>query len=129
MSAGRIETLKKWAGTMKRDILALYLAGRDARVPWYAKALALATAAYALSPIDLIPDVIPVIGYLDDLVVLPVAIWLTVRLIPEDIMDELRKEAAVRLSAKRPSSLGGAAIVAAVWLAAAALAVRFVWPR
>ena len=129
MSAGRIETLKKWAGKMKRDILALYLAGRDARVPWYAKALALATAAYALSPIDLIPDVIPVIGYLDDLIILPVAIWLTVWLIPEDIMDELRQEAVVRLTAKRPRSIGGAAIVAAVWLAAAALAVRFVWPR
>jgi uncharacterized membrane protein YkvA (DUF1232 family) len=82
---------------VKRDDLALYLAGRDPRVPWYAKALAAATAAYALSPIDLISDFIPVIGYLDDLVIVPVAIILVIRLIPADLMEGLRREAKGRM--------------------------------
>jgi uncharacterized membrane protein YkvA (DUF1232 family) len=63
-----IEQVRQWARTLKRDVLALYLAARDPRVPWYAKAVAACMAAYALSPIDLIPDVIPILGYLDDLV-------------------------------------------------------------
>ena len=74
--------LKTWARRMKRDTLALYLASRDPRVPWYAKAMAITTAAYAFSPIDLIPDFIPVLGYLDELVILPLFIWLTIRLVP-----------------------------------------------
>jgi uncharacterized membrane protein YkvA (DUF1232 family) len=82
---------------VKRDDLALYLAGRDPRVPWYAKALAAATAAYALSPIDLISDFIPVIGYLDDLVIVPVVIILVIRLIPADLMEGLRREAKGRM--------------------------------
>jgi len=81
-AARMLNRLKQWARALKRDVLALYLAARDPRVPWYAKALALVTAAYALSPIDLIPDFIPVLGYLDDLILLPGLIWLTVRLIP-----------------------------------------------
>jgi uncharacterized membrane protein YkvA (DUF1232 family) len=83
-----LERLKRWARAVKRDVLALYLAGRDPRVPWYAKALAAATAAYALSPIDLVPDFIPVIGYLDDLIIVPVAIVLVIRLIPAGVMEE-----------------------------------------
>lgn len=86
-----LDRLKRWAKTMKRDALALYLAGRDPRVPWYAKLLAAATAAYALSPIDFIPDFIPVIGYLDDMILLPAAIWFTVRLIPGEVLAELRE--------------------------------------
>ena len=74
--------LKIWASTIRRDVLALYLVGRDPRAPWYVKALAVATAAYALSPIDLIPDFIPVLGYLDDLVLVPLAIVVTIRMIP-----------------------------------------------
>jgi uncharacterized membrane protein YkvA (DUF1232 family) len=124
-----IERLKKWAGTMKRDFLALYLAGRDPRVPWYAKALAIATAAYALSPIDLIPDFIPVIGYLDDLIILPAAIWFTVRLIPQDIMDELRDQAAIKLTAKRPHSFGGAAVIVTIWLGVVVLVGWLLWSR
>jgi uncharacterized membrane protein YkvA (DUF1232 family) len=96
---------------VKRDALALYLAARDPRVPWYAKALAAATAAYALSPIDLIPDFIPVIGYLDDLIILPVAIAITVRLIPRELMTELRAEAEGRIAAAHPRSVGGAAVI------------------
>ncbi len=124
-----IERLKKWAGTMKRDILALYFARRDPRVLWYVKALAVATVAYALSPIDLIPDFIPVLGYLDDLIILPAAIWFTVWLIPQDIMDELRNQATVRLTAKRPHSFGGAAIIVTIWLGVVVLVGRLLWSR
>jgi uncharacterized membrane protein YkvA (DUF1232 family) len=124
-----IEWLKKWAGIMKRDILALYLAGHDPRVPWYAKALAIATAAYALSPIDLIPDFIPVIGYLDDLIILPAAIWFTVWLIPDKIMDELRDQAARRLSTKCPSSFGVAVIIVTIWLLVVVLVGWLFWSR
>src|SRR5262249_19115072 len=77
-----LERAKLWARAIKRDVLALWIAARDPRVPWYAKALAMAVAAYALSPIDLIPDFIPVLGYLDDLVIVPLGILLVVALIP-----------------------------------------------
>lgn len=115
-----LERLKTWARVVKRDILALYLAARDPRVPWYAKAMAAATAAYALSPIDLIPDFIPVIGYLDDLIIVPTAILVTVRMIPAIVMAELRREAENRLAGQRPRSFAGAAVIVAMWLVAAA---------
>lgn len=86
--------LQQWARTMSRDVHALYLAAGDPRVPWYAKVLAIAVAAYALSPIDLIPDFIPIIGYLDDLVIVPAGIVLAVKLIPPELMTEFRSAAA-----------------------------------
>src|SRR3984893_15631926 len=85
--------LKAWARNLKRDSHAIYLASRDPRVPWYAKTLAIAVAAYALSPIDLIPDFIPVVGYLDDLIIVPLGIWLVVSLIPDEGMAEGRARA------------------------------------
>ena len=85
---GWIERLKDWASIIKRDALALYFATRDPRVPWYAKALAALIAAYALSPIDLIPDFIPVIGYLDELILLPLVIAGVVHLIDPAVMAE-----------------------------------------
>ena len=105
--------LKGWARSLKRDVIALRLAARDPRVPWYAKALAAAVAAYALSPIDLIPDFIPIIGYLDDLLIVPAGIWLAIRLIPPAVMAEHRAAAA---DAPRVTSLAGAASIIAVWL-------------
>jgi uncharacterized membrane protein YkvA (DUF1232 family) len=114
---------------MQRDILALYLAVRDPRVPWYVKALAAATTAYALSPIDLVPDFIPVLGYLDDAIILPAAIALTVRLIPEDVMAGLREEAAVRLAGQRPRSRAGAVGVIALWVGLCVLLVWLLWFR
>jgi len=102
---------------VKRDVVALWLAARDRRTPWYAKALALALAAYALSPIDLIPDFVPVLGYLDDAVIVPLGILLTVMLIPGDLMAEFRAEAERR--SERPVSRAGAAAVVALWIAAA----------
>jgi uncharacterized membrane protein YkvA (DUF1232 family) len=111
-----LDQWKQWARTIKRDAHALYLASRDPRVPWYAKALALAVAAYAASPIDLIPDFIPVIGYLDDLILVPLGIALVIRLIPPDIMAEHR--ALATAAQDRPVSRTAAAIIVAIWLLA-----------
>ena len=120
------DRLKTWARRMKRDTLALYLASRDPRVPWHAKAMAMATAAYAFSPIDLIPDFIPVLGYVDELFVLPLFIWFTVRLVPPDIMTELRAEADLRLSSSRPRSTTGAVVIVMIWLSVVA-ALAYYW--
>lgn len=109
-----IERLRAWARGLKRDVMALWLAARDPRVPMLAKLLAGLVAAYALSPIDLIPDFIPVLGYLDDLLIVPAGIWLAVRLIPADVLADLRKTALER---QRPVSMGGLLIVVIVWLA------------
>ncbi len=97
---------------------AAWLAARDHRTPWYARALGLLVTAYALSPIDLIPDFIPVLGLLDDAVLIPLGIWLFVKMLPAGVMDEHRAAAAA--AAERPRSALGALIVVLVWLAAAA---------
>src|ERR1051326_7426426 len=110
------ENWKQWARTIKRDVHAVYLAARDPRVPWYAKALAICVAAYALSPIDLIPDFIPILGYLDDLVLVPLGIALAIRLIPPALLEEHRAAAAA-LSDKRPTSPAAAAVIIGIWLA------------
>jgi len=112
------QRLRDWARLIKRDVHALYLARRDPRVPWYAKALAALVAGYALSPIDLIPDFIPVVGYLDDLIIVPLGILLAVRLIPPDLMGELRLAAIAR---SRPTSRAGSALIVALWVMSAAL--------
>jgi uncharacterized membrane protein YkvA (DUF1232 family) len=109
--------LKAWARNLKRDSHAIYLASRDPRVPWYAKALAMAVAAYALSPIDLIPDFIPVVGYLDDLIIVPLGIWLVVSLIPGEVMAECRARADE--VGQRPVSRAGMIAIIAVWIAGA----------
>lgn len=108
------ERLRAWARQIKRDVHALYLAARDPRVPWYAKVVAIAVAAYALSPIDLIPDFIPVLGYLDDLIIVPLGIFLAVQLVPADLMSEFRTIAA---GAAGERSLGryGAAVIVLLW--------------
>ncbi|MGO7536683.1 YkvA family protein [Rhizobium leguminosarum] len=105
-----ISKAKIWAKSLKRDIVALWLAARDARVPWHAKAVAGAVAAYALSPIDLIP----ILGYLDDLLIVPLGIMLAIRLVPVEVMNELRTEATRRI--ERPSSWVGLIFILAVWL-------------
>jgi uncharacterized membrane protein YkvA (DUF1232 family) len=113
-------TLREWARSLKRDIVALWLAARDPRVPWYAKATAGAVAAYALSPIDLIPDFIPVLGYLDDLLIVPAGIWLAIRMIDPVLMAEFRARAS---EASQPRSRIAVIVIVLLWLAAAALAV------
>ena len=112
-----LSQLKDWARRLKRDSHAIYLAARDPRVPWHVKVLAVAVAAYALSPIDLIPDFIPVIGYLDDLILVPLGIWLVVALVPGEIMVECRAKACE--AASRPISKGGMAAIILLWISAA----------
>jgi len=111
--------LRDWARRIKRDVHALYLAAGDPRVPWYAKALAAAVAGYALSPIDLIPDFIPVVGYLDDVLLVPLGILLVIRLIPPGVMAEHRSVAAAALD--RPVSRVAAIAVVSVWVVAIAM--------
>ena len=120
-----LERAKHWARAIKRDVLALWIAARDPRVPWYAKALAVAVAAYALSPIDLIPDFIPVLGYLDDLVIVPLGILLVVALIPAALMAEFREQAAT-LAAK-PRSTAAAVVIVLIWIAAMILVGWWLW--
>lgn len=119
--------IKEWARVIKRDVHALYLAARDPRTPWYAKAVVMAIAAYALSPIDLIPDFIPVLGYLDELILLPLAILLAVKLVPPEVMAEHRA-AAARAEA-RPVSRWAAVGIVALWVGAAGLLLWWLWPH
>jgi uncharacterized membrane protein YkvA (DUF1232 family) len=117
-SAGRglRERLKAWADQLKVDVYALYLASKDPRVPWYAKLLVGLIVAYALSPIDLIPDFIPVLGYLDDLLIVPAGVALAAKFIPKGILDEHRASARRRLAEGGPRSRLGAVLVVAVWV-------------
>jgi uncharacterized membrane protein YkvA (DUF1232 family) len=121
--------LKIWARALKRDVHAIYLAARDPRVPWYAKVLAFAVAGYALSPIDLIPDFIPVFGYLDDLIIVPLGIWLVLSLIPDEVMTEYRAKASE--AAQRPVSKGAAIMIMTIWIFGAAILgwAGFAWWR
>ena len=111
--------LREWARALKRESLALYYAARDPRTPWYAKLLAAVIVGYAISPIDFIPDFIPVLGVLDDLVLLPGAIWLALRMIPSQVMDEARVRADATL--ERPTSRTAAIVIVAIWIASALL--------
>jgi uncharacterized membrane protein YkvA (DUF1232 family) len=117
--------LKNWARAIKRDVLALYYAARDPRVPWYAKALALCVAGYTLSPIDLIPDFIPVLGYLDDVIIVPLGIIAVIKLIPPEIMAEHRAAAAA--ASESPTSRTAAIVIILIWLASIALVAWFVY--
>jgi len=107
--------LKRRARMLLRDVHAVYLAAFDPRVPWYVKILAATVAGYALSPIDLIPDFIPILGYADDLIIVPLGIWLAVSLIPQDVMAEYRIKAD---QAERPRSTMAAVAIVAIWVVA-----------
>ncbi len=112
-------TLKTWAKRIKRDGVTLWFAGKHPRTPWYAKVLGLFVVAYALSPIDLIPDFIPVLGYVDDVILLPVLIWLTVKLLPPEVLAPCRLLADewMRAEGAKPRSRFGAVLIVALWLA------------
>lgn len=114
--SGLTAGLRGWAKRLKRDAHAVWLAARDPRTPWYAKAVAAATAAYAFSPIDLIPDFIPVLGLLDDLILVPAGLWLAVRLIPADVLAEHR--ATADAAADNPVSRWAGYAIQVVWGAA-----------
>jgi uncharacterized membrane protein YkvA (DUF1232 family) len=116
---------QQWARALKRDVVALWIAARDPRVPWLVKVLAMAVAAYALSPIDLIPDVIPVLGYLDDLMIVPLGIALVIWFIPPALMAEFRERAAEQ--GVRPRSIVAAVIICLLWIVIGALAGWWLW--
>lgn len=116
--------LRRWAQKLKVEVHALYLAYRDPRVPWYARVFAAVVVGYAFSPIDLIPDPIPVLGYLDDLILIPLGVALAVRMIPPQVLAECREKA--REMTDRPVSRVAAVVVVSVWVALAALAVWLV---
>ena len=113
------ENLKVWANRIKRDGVTLWFAGKHPGTPWYAKALGLFVVAYALSPIDLIPDFILVLGYVDDILLLPALIWLTVKLLPELVLAECRVQADAWMTEKgsKPSSRAGAIMIILLWIA------------
>lgn len=121
--SGIVETLRRRARALKAETLALYYVARDPRVPWYARLFVAAVVAYALSPIDLIPDFVPVLGYLDDLILVPLGIVLALRMVPRPILDECRERAHAELAANRPTSRVGLAVVIGIWIAGAALMI------
>ncbi len=121
-----IEKWRIWARRLKVETYALYLAYRDPRAPWYARVFAACVVAYAFSPIDLIPDFVPVLGYVDDLILVPVGIWLALRMIPSEVMVESRAQAQQTLRGDKPVNWAAAAAIVAIWLLLAALAVAVV---
>jgi uncharacterized membrane protein YkvA (DUF1232 family) len=124
----KFDRIKTWALTLKRDAYAVYLAARNPKTPWYVKVLAAVVAAYAFSPIDLIPDFIPVLGYLDDLILVPLGIWLVVSLIPEQAMAEYRARASEIMQRPQDGKIAAIAIVV-IWLIGAALLCWFGFSR
>ena len=126
----------RWKDSVKKfqvETYAVYLAYRDPRVPWYARLFAACVVAYAFSPIDLIPDFIPVLGYLDDLVLVPLGIYLALKMIPQPVMAECRQKAQEMFAqGKPPVSKAAAVVIVAIWLLLAALAIYLVirlWRR
>lgn len=120
-----VASLRRWARALKQQALVVYFASRDPRTPWPVRLLAIAVAAYALSPIDLIPDFIPVLGLLDDLVLVPLGVWLVLRALPARVVRDARERA--RVAVARPVSRGMAVVIVGVWLLAAALVVAWAW--
>ena len=116
-----VDTLRRRARALKVETLALYHVARDPRVPWYARLFVGIVVAYALSPIDLIPDFVPVLGYLDDLILVPLGLALALRMVPSDVLDECRARA--ELDASRPTSHAAMLAIVGIWLACAALVI------
>src|SRR5512136_1846935 len=124
--SSRIKKLQEKAASLKKEAYALYLAARDPRVPWYAKAFLGLVLAYTFSPIDLIPDFIPVIGYLDDLIIVPLGIVLALRMIPPQVMSEARNRVDELVQQGKPVIRGGVIIMIVIWLAVIAAMVIFI---
>jgi uncharacterized membrane protein YkvA (DUF1232 family) len=116
--------VRAWARRLEVELTAIYLAVRDPRTPWYARLVGAAVVAYAFSPIDLIPDFIPILGYLDDLLLVPFGIWLVLQLIPSAVLVDARARAQEQLRHPKPVSWSGAVFVGLVW---ATLAVSATW--
>lgn len=117
--------LKQRVSHLKAETFALYLAARDPRTPWYAKLLVAGIVAYAFSPIDLIPDFVPVLGYLDDLILIPIGIALAIKLVPHQVLAECRARAQETIRGGKPVSKVAGAVIILIWLVSAALCI--VW--
>ncbi|MHB1393798.1 MAG: YkvA family protein [Clostridia bacterium] len=124
---GYIDGLKAKSKILKRDIMAIYIACRRPEMPWYVKLLAVIIIGYALSPIDLIPDFIPVLGYLDDLILLPLGIGLIVKLIPNEVLEDCRQEAEVKYGGKKPDNWIFGIIIIMIWAMIIWLLVLKIW--
>jgi len=122
-----LEKLKQNARVLKSEIFALYLAARDPRTPWYAKLLVAGIVAYAFSPIDLIPDFVPVVGYLDDLILLPLGIILAIKMVPQPVMAECRARSKAIIHNRKPVSRIAGAVIVVIWLLLAALCIVWIY--
>ena len=123
---GRWATWKERARALKRETYAVYLACRDPRVPWYGRVLAACVVGYAFSPIDLIPDPVPVLGYLDDLILIPLGIAAVLKTIPPEVMAECREKAAIAMAGGKPKNWIAAGIIVAIWILLAVLGIFLV---
>ena len=121
-----MQTWKQRVKQLKNETYAIYIACKDPRVPWYARVFAGFVVAYAFSPIDLIPDVIPILGYLDDLILVPLGIILVLKMIPSDVLAECREKAEVVISQGKPTSKIAAIVIVGIWLLLGVLAVVWV---
>jgi uncharacterized membrane protein YkvA (DUF1232 family) len=126
MRTQRLDEWRQRVRSLKTEVHAVYLASKDPRVPWYAKALVACVLAYLFSPIDLIPDFIPVVGHLDDLIIVPLGLLLVIRLIPHEVMAEHREAARVAALEERPTWIA-AVVIVGVWTLLLGLAIRFLW--
>ena len=117
---------KERVQALKQETFTLYLACRHPRVPWYAKGLALIVVGYALSPIDLIPDFIPLLGYVDDLILIPLGFMLVIRMIPDDVLAECRRQSREAVGSATRAGKVAAALIVGVWIIAAVLIIRLV---
>ncbi|MDP7988781.1 YkvA family protein [Bacillus sp. MHSD_36] len=116
-----IQKMKKWARNLKKQLLVLYLAYRDERVPWYAKLFTMLVVAYAFSPIDLIPDFIPILGYLDDLILVPLGVYLALKLIPKEVLEDCKRKVEERQTISKPKNWITGIIIITLWI------LVFVW--
>ncbi|OME94869.1 MULTISPECIES: YkvA family protein [Paenibacillus] len=113
-----MDRIKKWAEMLKRKVFLLYFAYKDSRTPWYAKIFAICVVAYAFSPIDLIPDFIPVLGYLDDVILVPLGIAITLKMIPEAVVQEHELQAEERMKRGKPKNWFAGSMIIVIWIAA-----------
>lgn len=117
---------KEKAGRLRAEVYALYIAFKDPRTPWYARGFIILIVAYALSPVDLVPDFIPVLGYLDDLVIVPAGIYLALKMVPAEVLEECRQKAK-KQTVSTKSRWMAAAVIICIWLLVLYLIVRIIW--